>query len=139
MGQRFFYSDSLNCLICWPPIFRLNPGMFKIFIFKGSPYPSHFIFEINVGKRQIRHTTTLTLNDEFRDRLKIDWKFKFRIDICRIRLFPTLIWKIKWLGSELPLSLNCHFRGKITKMITRLNSWIFTNSPYIWFSRFSWK
>ena len=37
---------------------------------KGSSDPSHFIFEINVGKGQIRHTTTLQLNDEFLDRLK---------------------------------------------------------------------
>ena len=27
---------------------------------------------------------------------------------------------------------------KITKMITSMNSWIFTNSPFLWFSRFSW-
>ena len=42
--------------------------------FKGSSDPSHFtsIFEINVGKRRIRHTTTLKLNGEFQDRLKID-------------------------------------------------------------------
>ena len=30
-------------------------------------------------------------------------KFNFRILLCRIRLFPTLISKIKWLGSGLPL------------------------------------
>ena len=28
---------------------------------------------------------------------------KFRVVLCQIRLFPTLISKIKWLGSELPL------------------------------------
>ena len=67
--------------------------------------PSHFIFEINVGKSRIRHTTTLKLNDEFLDRLNIDWRFKFRVVICRIRLFPTLISKIKWLLSELPLRI----------------------------------
>ena len=33
---------------------------------------SHFIFEINVGNRRIRHTTTLEFNDEFLDRVKID-------------------------------------------------------------------
>ena len=33
----------------------------------------------------------------------------------------------------------CHFWRKITKMITRLNSRIFTNAPYIWFPLFSWK
>ena len=30
--------------------------------FKGSPDPSHFIFKIKVGKRRIRHGTTLNLN-----------------------------------------------------------------------------
>ena len=39
---------------------------------KGSSDPSDFIFEINVGKRRIRHTKTLKLNDEVLDRLKID-------------------------------------------------------------------
>ena len=28
-----------------------------------TPYPNHFIFEIKVGKRRIRHRTTLNLND----------------------------------------------------------------------------
>ena len=40
--------------------------------FKGSSDPNHFIFGINVGKSRIRHTTTLKLNNEFLDRLKID-------------------------------------------------------------------
>ena len=30
--------------------------------FKGSSDPSHFIFEINVGKGRIRHRTTPNLN-----------------------------------------------------------------------------
>ena len=37
-----------------------NPTLF-LEIFKGSSYPSHFIFEINVGKSRIRHRTTLNL------------------------------------------------------------------------------
>ena len=37
--------------------------------FKGSLDRSHFIFLIQC---RIRHTTTLKLNDEFLDRLKID-------------------------------------------------------------------
>ena len=37
--------------------------------FKGSSDPSHSIFEINVGKKRIRQTTTLKLNDESPDRL----------------------------------------------------------------------
>ena len=32
-------------------------------VFKGSPDPSHFIFEIKVGKSRIRHRTTLNLNN----------------------------------------------------------------------------
>ena len=38
---------------------------FSIVISKDSPDPSNFIFEINVGKKRIRNTTTLKLNDEF--------------------------------------------------------------------------
>ena len=34
---------------------------FTIIGIKGSSDPSHFIFEINVGKRRIRHGTTLKL------------------------------------------------------------------------------
>ena len=47
---------------------------FDYCVFKGSLDPSHksIIFEIDVGKSRIRHTTTLKLNDEFRDRLQID-------------------------------------------------------------------
>ena len=47
-------------------------GMFPEFPlqFKGSRDPNRFIFEINVGKRQNRHATTLKLNDEFPDRRK---------------------------------------------------------------------
>ena len=40
---------------------------------KGSSDPSQFIFEINVGKSRIRHTTTVKLNDEFLDRHEIDY------------------------------------------------------------------
>ena len=40
--------------------------------FKDSSALSHFIFEINVGKSRIRHTTTLKLKNELIDRLKID-------------------------------------------------------------------
>ena len=35
-------------------------------IFKGGSYQSYFIFEINVGKSRIRHTTTLKLKNEFK-------------------------------------------------------------------------
>ena len=40
--------------------------------FKGSLGPSHFIFEINVGKSWIRHRTTSNLNQVmFRNQLKM--------------------------------------------------------------------
>ena len=35
----------------------------KFYLFKGCLEPSHFIFDINVGKRRIRHKTTLNLDD----------------------------------------------------------------------------
>jgi len=90
----------------------------KLFLIniKGSSDPSHFIFEFNVGKSRIRHTTTLKLNDEFPDRLQCVWRlchFKFRVVLCRIHLFPTLISKIKWLGSEPPLTVRIGPRGYI--------------------------
>ena len=34
------------------------------------------------------------------------------------------------------LSLNCHFWKKITKMVTRVNSRIFTKLPYIWIFKY---
>ena len=72
--------------------------------FKGGSDQIHFIFENNVGKSRIRYTTTLKLNDEFLDRLKSVEDSNCRVVVCRIRLFPTLFSKIKWLGSELPLN-----------------------------------
>ena len=40
-------------------------------------------------------------------------KFDFKVVLCRIRLFPTMISKIKWLWSELPLSSTGLFFAKI--------------------------
>ena len=42
----------------------------------------------------------------------IDSKFEFRVVLCRIRLFPKLISKIKWLWYGLPLILiNKNFKN----------------------------
>ena len=41
-------------------------------IIKSSSDPKHFIFEINVGKRWIRHETTLKLNDDIFNRFWVD-------------------------------------------------------------------
>ena len=48
---------------------------------------------------------------------------------------------IGWIPRNLKISnssRNWHFWLKITFMITRVNSRIFTNSPYFWISLFSW-
>ena len=75
---------------------------YSLKLLKGGPDPSHFIFEITIGMKRIRHGTSLNL---------IKWShlqsicsrsrnlpFNFSVVVCRIRLFPTLISKIKWLN-----------------------------------------
>ena len=57
--------------------------------------------QINVGDRRIRHTTTQNSNDAIFNRF---WVFN--------RLFLTLISKIKWLGSGLPLKFSDYQVGK---------------------------
>ena len=47
-------------------------------VVKGSPDPSHFIFEINPGKRRIRHRTTLNLNDLIFSRFELDLKIQYQ-------------------------------------------------------------
>ena len=63
--------------------------------------PSHFIFEINVGKSRIRHIMTLYLI--LQSILIRSWNssVNFRVVVRRIRLFPTLIAKIKWVWTTL--------------------------------------
>ena len=78
--------------------------MVKINEIKGSLDLIYLIFEINVGNGRIRLTTILKSSDECLDRLKINSRFIFRVVICRIRPFPTLISQ-KRLGSELSLNL----------------------------------
>ena len=67
---------------------------------KGSPESSHLTFEINVGKRRIRDTTTLKLND-----LRV-----FQIQTCNLIQSRSLtdpplseIDLKKWLGFGPPL------------------------------------
>ena len=72
---------------------------------KGSSDSNHFIFEINVGRTRIRHTTTPKLN------FWIDSKSVEADDVqiqSRSMSDPSLSdidFKNKWLGSELPLNL----------------------------------
>ena len=49
--RLFWDSETLDCKLVGK--------------FKGSPDKSHFIFEINVGKRRIRHRTTLNFIDSY--------------------------------------------------------------------------
>ena len=45
----------------WDGNLKVKSQFLKNF-FKGSSDPSHFVFHINVGKKRIRHGTTLKLN-----------------------------------------------------------------------------
>ena len=45
---------------------------------KGSSDQSHFIFENNVGKKRIRHRTTLNLNDPTPNRFWVDLEIEFQ-------------------------------------------------------------
>ena len=83
---------------------RIKPFISQMFQFKGSSDPSHFSFEINVGKSRNRQRTTLNLNAQSIFSRSRNSSFNFRVVLCRFRLFPTLISKIIWLGSGLPLN-----------------------------------
>ena len=86
-------------------VFSLEPLKFAV-AKKGSPDPSHFIFEIIAGKRRIRHRTTLNLNDFILNRFWVDLEFHHSISKSLHETYslsdPTLsdIDLIKWLGSE---------------------------------------
>ena len=90
--------------------------------FKGSPDLGDFIFEINVWKSRIRHSTTLNYNyvnfNRFWDDRDLDNHLKFRIVQCRIWLFPTLISKRKRLESELPSISWTHFGRTVRRFLT---------------------
>ena len=57
---------------------RLLQSFFQCFSLKGSSDPSHFIFEINVGNRRIRHGTTLNLNDIIFHWFWVDLEIQFQ-------------------------------------------------------------
>jgi len=72
--------------------------------FKGSSDPSHFIFEINVGKGRIRHKTTLNLNDAILKRLWIDLEIPFQSRSISDPTFSDIDFENKIAG--LPLKLH---------------------------------
>ena len=63
------------------------------------------------------------LSKKFRDEFRC-----FSIVSPNSEIFKIVIFKSKLC-----------FWGKMSKIITRMNSWIFTNSHYLWFLKFSWK
>ena len=79
------------------------------FLREVRPNSFHF-WNIIVGKRPIRHRTTLNLHSVIFNRFWVDKNMslhsKSGFVLCRIRLFPTMISKIKWFWSVLnPLPL----------------------------------
>jgi len=68
----FLWPPDLGYLVVKNKFGLIKPILAIHWHFKGSSDPSYFIFEINDGKSRIRHTTTLKLNDELLNRLKID-------------------------------------------------------------------
>ena len=107
-----------------------------IFI-KGSSDESHFIFEINAGKSRIRHWTTLNLNDLIFCQFESLEKFNFRIVLCRIRPFPTLISKMKFWAT-LKIFKPTVFSVIITWMVNTqdhvvLKKWMMDGISYLGF------
>ena len=64
--EFIFWNVKSEYYFYQTPVFILSTR------FKGSPDPSHFIFEISVGNRRIRDKTTQKWNNELPDRPKID-------------------------------------------------------------------
>ena len=76
--------------------------------------PTHFVSNIRHQHRcslksRMRHRTSLKLNDEFPDRLKIDWRWRHSISESFYVGFRHWFHKIKWFWFELPLIRNSSF------------------------------
>ena len=113
--------------------------------FKGSPDPSHFIFEIDVGERRIRHWTTLNLNDKFPDRVKIDWIYKSRFMSDPPLSDIDFKNELAWVWTTLKSTPNSRYYltwkhnwgallwNTIIKLVTHiyLETWLFTWNLFI--------
>ena len=84
VGSLFIEINNGNLMEIRIQQNRFNPTKF-------SPDPSHFMFEINVGKGRNRHKTTPNLNLRSILRRFRNSSLNFRFVVCRIRFFPTLI------------------------------------------------
>jgi len=72
---------------------------------KGSPHPSHFIFEINVGKSRIQHLTTLNLNEATSNRFWLDLEIQFQSRPVSDPTFSDIDFKNKmaWVWTTLKI------------------------------------
>ena len=64
---------------------------------KGSSDPNHYIFEINVGKRRIRHTTTLMdsksiVNGPLKNQIQIRYMSDPPVSDIDFKNIMVLIW-----------------------------------------------
>ena len=87
---------------------NLQKSNFKTFLFENQHLrvvQTQAILFLNVGKRRIRHRTTLNLNDIIFNRLGVN----LEIIIGYVGSASFRHSKIKWLGSGLPLKLICGF------------------------------
>ena len=85
-------------------------------IFKGSPDPNHFIFEITerVGFDIERLWIWMRYLQSILRRSR-NSSFNFRVIL--IGTDPFRHWKIKWLGSALPLKIYRKYRGGLVNII----------------------
>ena len=115
-------TNSLNCtelntgpVLQDPQRFQFPKNFIKVqigdkdmhvnMIFKGIRlrvvHTKPILFKITLSERD--GSGIDRLKNWIPDRLKMT-SFKFRVVLCRIRLFPTLISKMKWVRSELPFN-----------------------------------
>ena len=73
---NFYFAPLAKSVTGFDNVDALN---YISFIFKGCPDSSHFIFEIDVGKKRIRHRTTLNSNDAILSRFWADPKIHYSI------------------------------------------------------------
>ena len=66
-------------------------------VFKGGSYPSHFFFEINVGKGRIRHRTTLNKRHDF-EAIE-EWVIIQNSESFFVGSDSFRQWFQKWIGS----------------------------------------
>ena len=98
------YAERSNLVkSCLVNVVRIILYVLSVSI-KGSPDSSLFIFEINVGKRRIRHTSTINLNNvSFRNYWK--WRDSKFVVLCgdspvlRISVKVPMFWKRPGKGS----------------------------------------